>query len=178
MVGSHLGCGRSSSTGGVCRRCWWVGEMGSWKTWHGRGLEDKDVIDPGDGRDGSPVGAYSGVWVLVSGGAGVARWEAGAHIRTRSGVPKESSCPHAPRRAPPRWDRPPAPCSQREGRCMQPGRSQGNQMPGRWTGRARKGVGGGTRRLHSTTRITLISGGHSVQGPGSDNPRAGYGSEG
>ena len=47
---------------------------------------------------------------------------------------ERSSCPHAPRRAPPRWDRPPAPCSQREGRCMQPGRSQGNQMPGRWTG--------------------------------------------
>ena len=45
-------------------------------------------------------------------------------------------------------------------------------------GRARKGVGGGTRRLHSTTRITLISGEHSAQGPGSDNPRAGCGSEG
>ena len=27
------------------------------------------MIDPGDGRDGSPVGAYSGVWVLVSEGA-------------------------------------------------------------------------------------------------------------
>ena len=33
------------------------------------GLEDEDVIDPGDGRDGSPVGAYSGVWILVSEGA-------------------------------------------------------------------------------------------------------------
>ena len=32
-------------------------------------MEDKDVIDPGDWRDGSPVGAYSGVWILVSEGA-------------------------------------------------------------------------------------------------------------
>ena len=34
--------------------------------WHGWGLEDQDVVDPGDGRDGGPVGAYPGVWVLVS----------------------------------------------------------------------------------------------------------------
>ena len=45
-------------------------------------------------------------------------------------------------------------------------------------GRARKGVGGGTLRLQSTARVTLISAGHSMRGPGSDNPRAGRGSEG
>ena len=37
--------------------------------WHGWGLEDQDVVDPGDGRDGGPVGAYSGIWVLVREGA-------------------------------------------------------------------------------------------------------------
>jgi hypothetical protein len=30
------------------------------------GLEDKDVVNPGDGRDGGPVVTDSGVWVLVS----------------------------------------------------------------------------------------------------------------
>jgi hypothetical protein len=33
--------------------------------WHGWGLEDQDVVNPGDGRDGGPVGAYPGVWILV-----------------------------------------------------------------------------------------------------------------
>jgi hypothetical protein len=43
--------------------------MGSEKAWHGWGLVDQDVVDPGDGRDGDPVGAYPGIWVLVSKGA-------------------------------------------------------------------------------------------------------------
>ena len=37
--------------------------------WHGWGLEDQDVVDPGNGRDGGPVGAYPGVWILVREGA-------------------------------------------------------------------------------------------------------------
>ena len=45
------------------------GEVGDEEAWHGRGLKDKDVVDPGDRRDGGPVGADSGVWVLVSAGA-------------------------------------------------------------------------------------------------------------
>ena len=35
------------------------------EAWHGRRLEDKDVVDPGDRRDGGPVGADFGVWVLI-----------------------------------------------------------------------------------------------------------------
>ena len=40
------------------------GEMGSEETGHGQGLEEKDMIDPGDRRDGAPVGAdlASGSW--------------------------------------------------------------------------------------------------------------------
>ena len=40
------------------------GEMGFEETWHGRRLEDEDVINPRDGRDGGPVGAYFGVRVV------------------------------------------------------------------------------------------------------------------
>ena len=32
-------------------------------------MEDKDVVDPGDRRDGGPVGADVGVWVLFCKGA-------------------------------------------------------------------------------------------------------------
>ena len=70
---------------------------------------------------------------MERGGAGVARREAGAHIRTRSGVPN--------RFLPPRLATGPDPLGSgsgtqiaARGRCMQPGRSQGNQLPGRWTG--------------------------------------------
>ena len=37
--------------------------------WHGWELEDQDVVDPVDGRDGGLVGAYFGVWILVREGA-------------------------------------------------------------------------------------------------------------
>jgi hypothetical protein len=71
---------------------------------------------------------------MERGGAGVARREAGSHIMGPIRGAERSSCQHVMRRAPPRWDRPPAPGSQRADRCMQPGRRQGNKMPGRWTG--------------------------------------------
>ena len=70
---------------------------------------------------------------MERGGAGVARREAGAHIRTRSGVPN--------RFLPPSLATGPDPLGSGSGtqiaaggRCMQPGRSQGNQLPSRWTG--------------------------------------------
>ena len=83
------------------------------------------------GRGGSPRAALASGWkeaVLV--------WQGGKQVHTswtRSGVPI-NTCRHAMRRAPPRWDRPPALGSRRVDGCMQPGRRQGNQMPGRWTG--------------------------------------------
>ena len=86
------------------------------------------------------------------------------------------SCPRAKRRAPTRWDRAPAPRSPQGADACSPGEVRAIRCP--VAGRARKGVGGGTLRLQSTARVTLISAGHSMQGPGSDNPRAGRGSEG
>ena len=105
-------------------------------------------LNPAPRRLGRPMAGESGPLTTIGpgrkpsrspgpgmerGGAGVARREAGAHIRTRSGVPN--------RFLPPRLATGPDPLGSgsgtqiaARGRCMQPGRSQGNQLPGRWTG--------------------------------------------
>ncbi len=69
------------------------------------------------------------------GGPGQERWRPIATYGPgRKPLRGPNTQPHVPRRARPAGIGLRHPGSQHEDGCMQPGRSQGNQLPGRWTG--------------------------------------------
>ena len=83
------------------------------------------------GQGGSRCAALASGWkevVLAS------YWGTGAHITGLIRGPSPNYPLHAPRRARPAGIGLRHPGSQREDGCMQPWRSRGNQLPGRWTG--------------------------------------------